>query len=363
MVEDLDSVDIVVIGAGPAGCTAAEHAALRGAEVLVVERKEEIGIPVACGEFLPSIDEIKSIFPRAGDVDLLFDVPANLVSLKTDRLRLYSPGLRLFEIPFVGYTIDRDRFDKHLASKADKAGARIITGCSFLSLEDEGVITSLGKVRAKVVIGADGPMSRVASSLGLPANKSLYPAVTARAKGDFEPIPEMYFGNVAPGGYAWIIPKRGGANVGAGVSPRFAKGRISDYLKRFVERKGLDIDSPVGKFVPMSGPVAKTTAKRGLIVGDAAGHVMAVNGGGIPIAIICGRLAGETAAGNVTKGRSLEMYERMWRDQVEKPLRTAVRTEALASLCFGSQWRLGAAMRALGRRRMGRIIRCKPVLP
>jgi len=173
----------------------------------------------------------------------------------------------------------------------------------------------------------------------------------------------MYFGNGAPGGYAWIIPKMGGANVGAGVSPRFAKEKIGDYFKRFVEWKGLHTSKPVGKYVPMSGPVAKTTTKNGLIVGDAAGHVMAVNGGGIPIAIICGKLAGETAARNVLKGRSLEAYEGLWRDQVEKPLRNALRTRTLASLCFGSQWRLGAAMRVIGKRRMGNMIRCKPVVP
>jgi len=363
MAEDLKGADVVVVGAGPAGCTAAEHAALNGAEVLVVERKEEVGVPVACGEFLPSIEEIKSIFPRAGDVDSLFDIPASLVSLKVERLRLYSPKLRLFEIPFAGYTTDRDRFDKYLASKAEKAGARIVTGCACFSVDGGEVITSLGRLRTKVVIGADGPLSRVASSLGLPKNKDLYPAITAQTKGDFEPIPEMYFGNAAPGGYAWIIPKRGGANVGAGVSPRFAKEKIGDYFKRFVEWKGFKTSKPVGKYVPMSGPVAKTTAKNGLVVGDAAGHVMAVNGGGIPIAVICGKLAGETAAANVLKGRPLEMYERLWRDQVEKPLRTALRTEALASLCFGSQWRLGAAMRFLGKRRMGNMIRCKPVLP
>lgn len=363
MAEDLKDADVVVIGAGPAGCTAAEHAALNGADVLVVERKEEVGVPVACGEFLPSIEEIRRILPRAGEVDSLFDFPASLVSLKMERLKLYSPNMRLFEIPFSAYTTDRDRFDKYLASKAEKAGARIVTGCAYFSVEDGEVVTSLGKVRAKVVVGADGALSRVASSLGLPKNKDIYPAITAQAKGDFEPIPEMYFGNMAPGGYAWIIPKKDGANVGAGVSPGFARERIGDYFDRFVRWKGLYTSKPVGKYVPMSGPLIRTTARNGLLVGDAAGHVMAVNGGGIPIAIICGRLAGEAAAANVLKGQPLVTYEKTWRDQVEKPLRTAVRTKKLASLCFGSQWRLGAAMSLLGKRRMANMIRCKPVFP
>jgi len=361
MTEDARSADVVVVGAGPAGCTAAEHAALNGIDVLIIERKQEIGVPVACGEFLPSIEEIKKIVPRAAEADSLFDFPSSLTSIRSDVMRIYDPKLRSFEIQFDGFTTDRDRFDQYLASKARKVGARIITGCTFLSLDGEEVVTSAGRIRTKVVIGADGPLSRVASSLGLPRNKGLCPALTAQTKGEFEPIPEMYFGGMAPGGYAWILPKRGGANVGVGVSMRFAREKVGDYFKRFVDDRNFVTSKPTGKYVPMSGPLSRTTAKNGMLVGDSAGHVMAVNGGGIPIAIICGKLAGEVAAAKVLRGTSIDIYDKLWRGQVEKPLRTAVRTKALASLCFGGQWRLGAAMGFLGERRMGNIIRCKSV--
>lgn len=360
---DAIRTEVLVVGAGPAGSTAAEFAAKGGAEVLLIERKEEVGVPVACGEFLPSSEEIRKILPEATDVEALFALPENLVSVRTDRMRIFSPSLRGYEFPFKGLSTDRDRFDKHLAAKAEKAGARIITDCSFLSLEGREINTSLGRISADVIIGADGPKSRVGRCLGLPRNEDLYPAVTAQASGNFDPIPAMYFGGVAPGGYAWIIPKSKGANVGVGVGPRFARKRIGDYFSEFVRSLDLDVGRPTGKLVPMSGPVGRTCTDGGLIVGDAAGHVMAVNGGGVPIAMICGRLAGKAAAAYVTRGLPLCSYERSWRSQVEKPLLTAVGTKSLASLCFGSRWRLETAMALLGKRRMGNIIRCRPVLP
>lgn len=355
--------DVVVIGAGPAGSTTAEHAALGGAEVIVLERRPTIGSPVRCGEFMPSLEEVQRIFPKALDLAPLFDIPSSLHNLETEHIRIYSPSLRHWDVPFTGYTIERDHLDQHLANKAEKAGARIITGCRCLGYHD-GLVQAEGlEVEAKVVVGADGPLSRIGRDLGLERSTDLCPAVSAQVKGRFDPIPEMYFGSVAPGGYAWIIPKRDGANVGLGVAPRFAKMKVGDYYARFLEQKGIPYQKPAGKFVPMSGPIPQAVKGNGLLVGDAAGHVMAVNGGGIPIAMITGRFAGTIAAEHLKKGIPLARYEELCREQVYGPLVTAVHTKWLANTCFGSRWRLEMAMRLLGQRRINKLIRCKPVLP
>jgi len=356
--------DVVVVGAGPAGSTAAEHAALGGLEVLVLERRPVVGQPVKCGEFMPHLDEVQRIFPDALDLAPLFDVPGDLRSLQTEVIRIYSPSLRHWDVPFAGYTTDRDRFDQHLARRAEKAGARIMLNTVCTGVKGGVVMADGLEVEAKVIIGADGPLSRVGKAVGLERSKDLCPAVTVQVKGDFEPVPEMYFGTVAPGGYAWVIPKKGVANVGLGVAPRFAKETVGVYFDRFMEmRKFRTETSPTGKFVPMSGPIPKAVKGQVLLVGDAAGQVMAVNGGGIPIAMITGRLAGRAAVANINSGAPLEDYERACREQVYGPLRTAVRTKYLANLCFGSRWRTETAMRALGQRRINKLIRCKPILP
>jgi flavin-dependent dehydrogenase len=88
-----------------------------------------------------------------------------------------------------------------------------------------------------------------------------------------------------------------------------------------------------------------------------------VNGGGIPIAMICGRIAGRAAADRIMKGVPLEEYEKEWRRQVGRQLEVAVKTKKLAMMAFAGQWRLEMAMRMLGVRRMGKAIRCKSVFP
>jgi digeranylgeranylglycerophospholipid reductase len=279
-------------------------------------------------------------------------------------IRIYSPKLRHWEVPFAGYTTDRDRFDQYLASKAVKAGAELRTGLECTKVKRNTVSTPEMDIEAKVIIGADGPLSLVGKSLGYGRSTYLCPGVSVRVKGEFEPIPEMYFGTVAPGGYAWILPKKEGANVGLGVAKRFSQMPVGEYFDQFLEFKGIQTtEKPMGKLIPMSGPIKRTVIGDSLLVGDAAGQVMAVNGGGIPISMICGRIAGQAAADTVLKGVPLTAYEDKWKREINKPLRSAVHTKWLADTCFGSRWRLDMAMGLLGQRRINKLIRCKPVLP
>lgn len=356
-------VDVVIVGAGPAGTTTARYAAEAGADVLVLERRAQVGVPVRCGEFMPSVEEMNAMFPGYEGMAELFEVTPDLVSLKLDTTRIYSPKMKRYDLPFSGYTTDRDRLDQYFASQAVKAGADIRTGQKVISVGQGSVRTDELTVRAKVIVGADGPMSVVAKAAGLPRSKDLCPAVTTQIKGDFEPVCEMYFGTVAPGGYAWVIPKKGAANVGLGVSSKFAKGTVVDYFDQFVKMKGLTAGKPDGKVVPMAMPAKRTVAGQIITVGDAAGQVMAVNGGGIPIARMAGRVAGKAVADHVLNGAPLSDYEAEWRKHLYKPLRTAARTKMLADLCFGSAWRTETAMKVLGPRRMNNLIRCRPIFP
>jgi digeranylgeranylglycerophospholipid reductase len=356
--------DVIVVGAGPAGSTAAEQAALKGADVVIIERRAEVGVPVRCGEYIPHGEEISRIFTKVQEVEETFDFPSNLVKRELEAIRIFTPKLRRYDIPFLGFTTDRTEFDQHLAQKAVKAGAELITKCAFQGREGNRIFTSQGEMEAKVLIGADGPGSKVARSLGLRGPKVLYPAFTAQAKGDFEPVCVMYFGGIAPGGYGWIIPKKGTANIGVGAAPKYATATTREYFDRFVDWQDLEVISRMsGKYVPSSGPVKETVRDNGLIVGDAAGHVMAVNGGGVPVSLICGRIAGKVAANSALKGTPLKEYEDTWKEQLWKPLRTAVHTKWLADQAFRTDLTLELSMRILGARRMGKVIKCRPAFP
>lgn len=361
----MDGVDVLVVGSGPAGSTAARFAAENGASVLFIERRAQVGVPVRCGEFMPGMSEIEGMFPNLEDADSLFDIPNSLKCSDIRGIRLVNPKNKMTLLDFDGYTTDRDLFDQHLAKRAVEAGAVLENNRMFISADGNVAKTSDGDIRYKVLIGADGPGSKVARSLGLQRNQNPYPAVTAQVKGDFEPYMYMFFGDIAPGAYSWIIPKGNRANVGVGFSPKFANGTLAEYFDKFAEKRGFTDHSKLeGKFVPSEGPIPKTVSGNGMVVGDAAGQVISVNGGGIPLAMIAGRICGRVAAENIRSGSPLSNYETEWRHVMEKPLKTAAFNKKLAdTFAFRSEATTCMCMSILGKRRMGNLIRCKRLFP
>jgi flavin-dependent dehydrogenase len=168
----------------------------------------------------------------------------------------------------------------------------------------------------------------------------------------------MYFGTIAPGGYAWVIPKRKGANVGAGFNPLLLKERPSELFSRFVSKLGIQHGEATMGFVPQSGPSVDTVRGNTILVGDAAGHVMATNGGGIPIAMIAGRIAGRTIRDHLKNGVPLSEYETRWRAVLGKPLADSLWTRELSDIFLPTDRRTEFAMSVLGRRGLARAIRC-----
>lgn len=362
---DKTKVDVLVVGSGPAGSTTARFAAENGADVMVIERRSQVGVPVRCGEFMPGDGEILDMFPGLTDVSEIFGIPDRLRCRTIEGIRLVDPKEKVTTLPFDGYTTDRDLFDQYLMDEAKSAGAELVTKCNFEKIEGGVAKTSQGDIEYKVIIGADGPGSRVAKSLNIPSNRNPYPAVTAQVKGDFDPYMYMFFGGIAPGAYSWIIPKDGRANVGVGFSPKFFDGNLQESFAKFAEKRGFKEHSRLeGKYVPSEGPVAHTVSGNGMVVGDAAGQVISVNGGGIPLALIAGRICGKVAAANVKGDAPLMDYETQWRAIMEKPLKTAAFNKRLADrFAFRSERSTALCMSLLGTRRMDNLIRCKRLFP
>ena len=358
----MQEVDVLIVGAGPAGSTTARYCAGNDLDVLMIDRRKEIGYPVQCGEFLPDNGEMYDIFPRSLDLEELFKVDASVTAGRSDAVDIVSPGGRVYRCPFSGVTLDRRSFDKHLVNLATEKGARLLTETSFLGFKGGVTRTTVGEIRAKVVVGADGPNSRIATSAGLSRPSANYPAVTCQASGRFEPVVKMYFGSVAPGGYAWVIPKSSGANVGVGFDPHALKERPSAVFYRFLDRLGVKtFDGMTMGFVPTSGPVERTVKDNVLLVGDSAGLPMSTNGGGIPTAMIAGRFAGQVIRKHLKDGLALSEYETRWRACMDRSLRNALRTRKMGDLFFSHDLALGLAMFILGKYGLDRAIRCKRV--
>jgi len=349
------------VGAGPAGSTTARYCAGKDIDVLLIDRRNEIGYPVQCGEFLPDAKEMYSMFPRTMDLEELFRLESSCVAGESDNIDIISPKGKVYRCDFVGRTLDRRIFDKHLVDLAVEAGARIQTKTSFLSMCGGIAKTTMGDIKAKVVVGADGPNSRTARQAGLRNPEKRYPAVTCQTTAKFEPTIKMYFGGLAPGGYAWVIPKRNGANVGMGCNPKLINERPRVLFDRFVAKLGIEQSDVTMGLVPQSGPLDRTVIGNTLLVGDAAGHVMPTNGGGIPLAMIAGRIAGQTVRAHIESGVSLMEYEKRWKAVLGKPLANSLWTKKLGDLFFPTDRRTEFAMAVLGKRGLARAIKCRKV--
>src|SRR5436309_2129324 len=302
-------------------------------------------------------EEVRAIFPTVTELEDVMDVPYRVREIDTPVIRIWSPNGRRYDIPFRGFTVRRDRMDQGIAAQAVQEGAELMTETTVVRVRGDEVETNRGTFQGKVVVGSDGPRSTVAKSVGLEWPVSA-PAMSATAEGDFSDATDMFFGNLAPGGYAWIIPKAGCANVGLGTWERF-RGNLHDLFNKFVAARGLQPGKATGGFVPVLGPPSRTVKENVMLVGDAAGMVMATNGGGNNVAMIAGRYAGLTAADHLLDGTPLDAYETRWRTAVGGPLAEGVRIKRFADRFFGSDRLLDAAMMLLGRRRMARAIRCQ----
>src|SRR5437870_11590933 len=117
--------DVIVVGSGPAGATAAGYAARRGLRVRHVDTRKEIGVPVQCGEYVAHNEEVHAIFPTVTELEDLMEVPYRVREIVTPVIRIWSPNGRRYDIPIKGFTVRRDRMDQGIAAQAVAEGAEL----------------------------------------------------------------------------------------------------------------------------------------------------------------------------------------------------------------------------------------------
>lgn len=323
--------DVVVVGGRIAGSISSLFASRNDLDVLMIEKRQEIGVPLQCAE---------------ATVEKTFDIIGIKPSPKYIRTKIYggdihSPDGTSFRLQGdneKGYVMDRKVFDKNLAIESANAGTDIMVKTTVKDLiirngKVSGVIAKhLGEtmeIEADVVIAADGIESNLARMAGIGPKwglNDICSCVQYKMTG-IESDPnymKFYFGReVAPGGYLWIFPNDYGVtNIGIGVRNSKSK-NAHDYLNKFLSdpmyRDCKIIEMGVGG-VPVSGNIAKTYTHGLMVVGDAAGHVNPLTGGGIDLAAICAKIAGEIAAyaieNNDTSEKFLKKYEENWKAEI-----------------------------------------------
>ncbi|MCI4351166.1 MAG: geranylgeranyl reductase family protein [Thermoplasmata archaeon] len=357
----MEEFDVVVVGAGPAGATAARFAAEGGATTLLVDRRPELGHPVQCGEFVPAAHELTDLFDCPEAIHASFDVPPETVLRTTRTMACVAPTGRRYDFPLDGFTVSRRAFDKVLALRAEGAGAELRHPLGVTGVQGDVVdFARAPPVRAKVIIGADGPLSTVGRSAQFSVPRRMYRMITATAEGRFPDEIALYFGRLAPGGYAWTIPRADDANVGLGVAHLPRGSTLGGLLDEFASEQRLGPATERTQWwVPLGPPPESAVRGRVLMAGDAANLVMATNGGGIPTAILSGFHAGAVAADHVRTGSSLAEYDRRWKQHLFTPLDRAHRIKWLGDRVVEHDLLLALGMRYIGAEGLDAMMRLK----
>jgi geranylgeranyl reductase len=303
-----DVFDVVVVGGGPAGATAAADLAAAGRSVLLLDRAGRIK---PCGGAIP---------PR---LIRDFEIPDALIVARAQQARMISPSARQVDMPieggFVGM-VDRDVFDEWLRSRAAERGAerragvfdrieRDTQGRALVCytpgdrLEGGGEGDGLVRVSARAVIGADGARSRVAWQAIRNAGRARYvfayhEIIRAPADDrdgfDGRRCDVFYQGRLSPDFYAWIFPHGDTASVGVGSARKgFSLREAVRTLRSAAALDNCETLRREGAPIPLR-PLDRWDNGRDVVVaGDAAGVVAPASGEGIYYAMIGGRHAGE----------------------------------------------------------------------
>ncbi|HXG75726.1 MAG TPA: geranylgeranyl reductase family protein [Gaiellaceae bacterium] len=291
----MERVDVLVVGAGPAGSAAALRLARAGARVLLADRAR-FPRDKPCGGGLTG----RALRYAPCDVE---PVVEHVVDRFRIRLRYGRAFTRRHHAPLVRMT-QRRRLDLHLAEQAAAAGADFRDGARVEGLELHGTyaLAHVGgmRVRAEHVVGADGANGVVAKAAGL--GEGIVAGVALEGNVSYERLDaERLAGTAAielgvvPGGYGWAFPKSDHANLGVG-GWRDEGPRLREHLARLARAYGLPLDALRdlrGHRLPMRLPGTRARNGRVLLVGDAAGLVDPLSGDGIYEAFVSAQLAAE----------------------------------------------------------------------
>ncbi|KAB1074796.1 geranylgeranyl diphosphate reductase [Methylobacterium planeticum] len=309
-----DTFDVVVVGGGPAGATAATDLARAGRRVLLLDRAGRIK---PCGGAVP---------PR---LIRDFAIPDDLIVARIKSARMISPAEKRVDMPvgdgFVGM-VDREHFDPWLRNRAVLAGAEHRAGTFERISRDEGDLARVHyrgadgdvQVRARLVIGADGATSPVgrAEIKGHAAMRQVFAyheiVEAPRTRADFDETrcDVFYQGKLSPDFYAWIFPHGNTISIGTGSARKgfSLRGAIRDLRAA----TGLDAGRTMrreGAPIPLKPLRRWDNGRDVLLTGDAAGIVAPASGEGIYYAMLGGRLAAEAADAFLATGRAAALAQ------------------------------------------------------
>lgn len=322
--------DVLVVGGGPAGSSAARAASLNGAKTIFIDKKEEVGNPVQCAE---GIGEY--LFPY-----LPFKIPKEQLIWKIDGMFFWVDDISIEKTgnQWTGYSVDRRKFDKWLSELAVQNGAELWTGTELTEFEfdkDNNVKKATVKRKEKefeifpeVVVAADGCESTVLKLLDLyhPKKGDLAEVYSWEMKNldIYKPhLEQIFTGEFTPSGYAYIFPKsEDTANIGVGGI--FPEKKLEKYFEEFLEINHVKKQVKNAEYVVEKSKKAvwndltnKWIYENVILTGDVANQNLKPFIEGILPSIICGDIAGKKSFCAYNKK---EVYTKDYENEVKKTL-------------------------------------------
>src|SRR2546428_8791966 len=298
--------DVVVAGGSVAGLLCAREMSSRNHKVLVIEEDSEIGTPEHCGGVVSvsAIDEL-GVIPMRSTLDN-----------KIRSAVMVSPSGIKFTLdarPQQVIVLDRREFDKQIAHQAKVNGAEIRVRTSLREITKDGVRTTDGEIKCKIVVDARGVSSLIQKDRTGILQSAQYEVYADWIEKDRI---EVYFDQEKfPGFFAWIIPtRRDEAKVGVA-----GKGiNAAVVLESFLKEKGKH--STIRKiFAPIwiKGPIQNFVSKNVVAIGDAAGQSKPTTAGGIYSCGLGGIFAGRSISKFLESHKSSDLleYQKAWSDK------------------------------------------------
>jgi len=335
------ALDVIIVGAGPAGATAARALALSGARVRLVDRARfPRNKPCGGAVSMRALERFPYLAAAVGRIS------TRLIS----RLHVESPNGETAELRSdtpAALMIRRVEFDELLVRLAQEAGAELIEGVEITQVERTSraisVTTRKGeRLDASLVIAADGANSVIARRLGMnPGWRPSAVALDMMEETPFESLtcadPDLLwvsYGYKNTHGYAYIFPKRSHVNVGVGFVLDHYRTSVAEppyeVQQRFVRSlcgSGILAGASARRhftpaLIPVGGPLHRTVQDRVMLIGDAGGFVNGFSAEGIYFAMVSGDLAVKAVL-----QRAPGRFERMWRAEIGAELRDSVRVQ------------------------------------
>jgi digeranylgeranylglycerophospholipid reductase len=329
----METCDVAVIGAGPAGVMAAWASAKEGAQTVLLEREARPGRKPCAEGILAEVLTDAEISPQP-------EFALNHISGAV----LYAPDeTKRVDVGGEGYILDKPAFLNVLAERAVQSGAKPIYGSSVDSIRREnGHLLLEGKrasepfsVKTKLVIGCDGTGSILARQYfqrkGYQVIAAFQYSMTNCNIQDDSKL-EIFIGHKkAPAGYIWIFPRgKGDANVGIGLKGSGAKPLLDKFIQEHpaVFSKAI-IERSQAAPVPVGGEVEDYVTDNMMLCGDAAGQVIPLTGAGIHTSLVAGKIAGEVGGKAANEGdassKRLSQYkisfDKLWGQKISNSLK------------------------------------------